>query len=173
MSKKLGFLKILVIAGETGRVTRKYPFEPPFTTGEFRGRIEIDEKKCIGCGACVIACPPNALEMRIEKNSLILKYFIGRCIFCWRCVDVCPVRAIRGTSDFELATNDISDLNEVVIHDRSECSNCGGDYSTVKQKQYVIEKSPITENYVDKCPDCRRESFLNTIQKRRGGVYAE
>uniref|UniRef100_A0A7C4D731 4Fe-4S dicluster domain-containing protein n=1 Tax=Staphylothermus marinus TaxID=2280 RepID=A0A7C4D731_STAMA len=171
--KKLDFLKILVIATETGRVTRKYPYEPPLVSNEFRGKIEIDEKKCIGCGACVIACPPNALELKIEKNILILKYFVGRCIFCWRCVDVCPVKAIRGTSDFELATDNISDLNEAVIHDRNECIECRGNYSTVKQKQYVIEKSPITENYVSKCPDCRRNGFINSIQRRKGGVYAE
>ncbi|OYT39026.1 MAG: 4Fe-4S ferredoxin [Desulfurococcales archaeon ex4484_58] len=170
---KLGFIKILVIAGEAGRVTRRYPFKPETLVSEdFRGRIEFDETKCIGCGACVNACPPNALEL-VDKGdgTLLLKYFIGRCIFCWRCIDVCPTGAITGTRDFELATNDVSDLYEVVVHERAECSECGGKYSTIRQKEYVVEAVPITESYIDKCPDCRKNKLLRALERRRGGVY--
>jgi len=173
MPSKLGFIKVLTIPLEKGRVTKRYPFEEPLVSPEFRGRIEIDESKCIGCGACVLACPPNALQLIRNGSELVLKYFIGRCIFCWRCIDVCPVNAIKGTRDFELATDNPDDLRELVIHKRAECSECSQPYVTIRQKQYVISKSPVTENYADLCGECRKGKFIKALELRRGGVGFE
>ena len=168
-SRVLGFLRILGIAGRTGRVTRKYPYEPPLVTSDFRGKIEFDSEKCIGCGACVLVCPSNALEIMESGGRVVLRYFIGRCIFCWRCIDVCPVEAIRGTRDFELATDNIDDLYEVVLHDTMECSVCGKRYMSVRQKDYVVEKASVTEYYIDMDPECRRNKLLNGLLRRFGG----
>ncbi len=168
-SRVLGFLRILGIAGRTGRVTRKYPYEPPLVTSDFRGKIEFDSEKCIGCGACVLVCPSNALEIMERGGRVVLRYFIGRCIFCWRCVDVCPVEAIRGTTGFELATDNPNDLYEEVVHDTVGCSECGRGFMTVKQKDYVLGKSSVVENYIDLDPGCRRRKFLEAIERRFGG----
>ena len=43
------------------------------------------QSKCIGCGACTVACPVGiGINLNAERN---------RCIACGRCVESCPVHA--------------------------------------------------------------------------------
>lgn len=165
--------ELLIIAGKTKRVTVKYPFEKPILSPEFRGSIEINHEKCIGCGACVNACPPNALEFVESSDKRTLRYNIGRCIFCWRCIDVCPVNAITGTRNFELATNDPLDLYSYIVHSKTKCTSCGKTGETVKMRKYIMQRSPVTENYINNCPDCRREKFINALSVRKVGFVAK
>jgi len=58
----------------------------------------IDEKKCIGCGACVSVCPasPNVYELvdgKGGKKSIVKNR--DACIECGACVASCPVEAIK------------------------------------------------------------------------------
>jgi ferredoxin len=50
---------------------------------------EVDAKKCTGCGACVEACPVEAIAMD-EKAKVNPE----TCVDCGACVDECPVQAI-------------------------------------------------------------------------------
>jgi len=162
-------LKLVIIASSKGRVTVKYPYQEPIVTQEFRGEIDIDPVKCIGCGACVKACPPNALEISESEREIILKYFVGRCIFCWRCIDVCPVNAIKGTRNFELATDKSTDLYTVVVHTRATCEICGKPVETTRMRRYVTEKTPVTEEYITICPECRRRLLAEAVSMRKVG----
>jgi uncharacterized protein (DUF362 family)/Pyruvate/2-oxoacid:ferredoxin oxidoreductase delta subunit len=49
-------------------------------------------RRCVGCGRCVAACPAQAL--RVTKGSLPVLQ-AKRCIACCCCHEVCPVHAIR------------------------------------------------------------------------------
>jgi ferredoxin len=52
---------------------------------------EIENEKCLRCGACVSVCPVLALELS-EKG---LAHDSGLCNLCGICRKVCPVNAIE------------------------------------------------------------------------------
>lgn len=55
------------------------------------GAVEIDQKKCIKCKACIYACPYGAI--RVASDGSIIK-----CDLCGgdpACVKACPYEAIR------------------------------------------------------------------------------
>ncbi len=52
-------------------------------------RLEVVEEKCVGCGACLKACPYDALS--IEGSLAAVN---DRCTLCGACVDSCPYDAL-------------------------------------------------------------------------------
>ncbi|MFC1691087.1 NIL domain-containing protein [Nanoarchaeota archaeon] len=56
--------------------------------------VTRDEKKCINCGACVVACPTEALYIKDSKTREI-GFDQKKCIACESCISVCPVRAMQ------------------------------------------------------------------------------
>ncbi len=52
--------------------------------------LNIDREKCIGCEACVGACPFGALSMDAENIAIVDE----RCTACRACLEVCPSDAL-------------------------------------------------------------------------------
>ncbi len=50
----------------------------------------IDETKCVGCGACISACPEKAIRMKSGWKSYVLE---DKCVGCGTCVSVCHRKA--------------------------------------------------------------------------------
>ncbi|MGB2957753.1 MAG: 4Fe-4S dicluster domain-containing protein [Bacteroidota bacterium] len=70
------------------------PVGATFTTED--GVILVDEKRCIGCGYCIQACPYGARYLHPVKETA------DKCTFCYHrvtrgllpaCVEVCPTQA--------------------------------------------------------------------------------
>ena len=53
--------------------------------------VVVDES-CIGCGACVDACPSSVFELKDGKAVVVAE---DKCVACMSCVDACPVSAIK------------------------------------------------------------------------------
>ena len=67
----------------------------------FRGKIQYDSEKCIGCGLCARVCPAKAIELRKEEKKI--RIYVGRCIFCGQCIDACSEDALSQGEEFLLA----------------------------------------------------------------------
>jgi carbon-monoxide dehydrogenase iron sulfur subunit len=74
------------------------PEEALFRTS--KGIVMVNNKKCVGHGACVQACPYNAIRINPDTGKAI------KCIQCGECVERCPVNAIWMTTDDELEAKD-------------------------------------------------------------------
>lgn len=57
-----------------------------------KGRVIIDDDKCIDCGACISLCPTDALHFNSEDR---LEFSHEKCIGCLLCLDSCPRYAIE------------------------------------------------------------------------------
>lgn len=70
----------------------------------------VDDEKCVGCGACVKACPRGIIELRNkgvknrrvyvkcvnkEKGGMARKTCTNACIGCGKCEKVCPFGAVK------------------------------------------------------------------------------
>lgn len=51
---------------------------------------KVDTALCTGCGACVEACPVEAISLRDNKAIIDAK----KCVDCGACESECPAEAI-------------------------------------------------------------------------------
>jgi formate hydrogenlyase subunit 6/NADH:ubiquinone oxidoreductase subunit I len=82
-----------------------YPSEKVPVPAAFRGKVNIDDERCIGCSKCSQVCPAqcirmveNQREVQFKEKTLVrrkkpqVKLF--RCIRCGLCERHCPTGAI-------------------------------------------------------------------------------
>jgi Ni,Fe-hydrogenase III small subunit/ferredoxin len=90
-------LKMLKKIMQQGNVTEDY-----FMSGvptRFRGRLEVEDRRCRDCLKCASICPTEAIKIR--KNKLYVDH--DACIFCGRCVDFCDKDGLKHTLNYECA----------------------------------------------------------------------
>jgi ferredoxin len=61
-----------------------------------RPSISIDVERCVGCAACMRACPMEAIRIRRDGKALIKPHL---CIDCGECVRVCSSKAVVVLTD--------------------------------------------------------------------------
>jgi len=115
----------------TKPATTKYPFVKPKLADDFRGKPEWTTKTCnmidlsgtqrelgfdveaflkTNCTVCARDCPAGAIQIVEVDGRKRPQFDFNKCIFCNQCVDSCPRNAIKGTTEYELATTDKKSL---------------------------------------------------------------
>jgi formate hydrogenlyase subunit 6/NADH:ubiquinone oxidoreductase subunit I len=78
---------------------------PPVPVGRrFRGRLDYDRAKCIGCRLCVRVCPAKAADYLAEEKKIVIHN--DRCCFCAQCTEICPVKCLAMSDDFMISSYD-------------------------------------------------------------------
>jgi ech hydrogenase subunit F len=72
--------------------TVRYPLERKPVYAATRGRIAIEEAKCILCVLCDKKCPTGAI--RVDRTGKTWAIDRLRCIQCNYCVEVCPKKCL-------------------------------------------------------------------------------
>jgi hydrogenase-4 component H len=143
-------LKEALICLTHPRVTLPYPLGPaePLPEG-FRGRLDIDQTKCVGCGGCANVCPSRLIRFYDEGATTRMSFILDRCTYCGRCAEVCPEQAITMTLQFETATDNKEDLYIEQELYMATCARCGRCFST--------------ENSIDRIPTRRMREGRNYV----------
>lgn len=176
----MGIGKLFKEIRKAGDATIAYPAAPLDLPEGYRGKPEHNEAMCIACGACAIACPPNAITMSLDDKgeNIVWDICYGRCIFCGRCHEVCPVFAIELKNEFELATIGKADLYESCAYPIKKCTQCGKPYASEKEVEYGKQILQAAGGAVasgveacDLCEDCRRKNDALAAKRasKKGG----
>jgi formate hydrogenlyase subunit 6/NADH:ubiquinone oxidoreductase subunit I len=94
--------------------TTRYPAEKVPIPGAFRGRVECDDERCIGCSKCSRVCPASAITMAEDQREVEFggktmvrtkkpRVVLYRCIRCGLCERHCPADAIHLRSVLSIA----------------------------------------------------------------------
>jgi formate hydrogenlyase subunit 6/NADH:ubiquinone oxidoreductase subunit I len=144
---------LIVLKG--GRATLPYPAAPHPPAAGFRGLPALDADLCLGCGACVNACPSRLLTLTDGPDVITLTADFARCVYCARCADVCPTAAIAMTDRFESAVTNPGALRAEVRLPAAVCPSCGAPLGdTQAMVRYARDLTHLPETAL--CPTCKR-----------------
>ncbi|MBT3352678.1 MAG: 4Fe-4S binding protein [Nitrospinaceae bacterium] len=124
------------------------------------GVIEVLDG-CTLCGACVNACPADALKLEPDETGISLKFSSLSCVACAGCLNVCPenIMALEKKTDFMALTQE----SKLLFRDTApRCENCGepvAPKAMLDRIGGILEDHPALSALSKYCLDCRKTMF--------------
>jgi formate hydrogenlyase subunit 6/NADH:ubiquinone oxidoreductase subunit I len=129
-----------------GPYTSEFPKIAHKPYESFRGQPKYDDKKCVGCLACVQVCPVEALSYKDStdpKNpKRTLYHHSDTCIFCGQCEAACIAdhEGIKLSNDWELSFFDRKESSESIDKELQLCEICGDPIACKDHLKWIAEK---------------------------------
>ncbi len=105
---------------------------PPVSIADRAITSNLNMNMCVGCGACVSACPKDALELKPDVTGFYRSSInYNKCINCGKCCDVCPALELPDNYNEEQ-----EECLEIVARDEDILreSSSGGVFSVLAQR---------------------------------------
>lgn len=161
-------LKILALIA---RNTAAGPFTVPLpgsvaTPTKFRGAVELDTSRCIGCGLCSYVCVSNAIVGAECDHGYRWHYEPGRCTFCARCLERCPCQALSMQSEPLGSYEQAGERASEHLVAFAACPDCG---TPVRQANEALLQRAFahwtsqTRELTRLCERCRRQRLQRNM----------
>ncbi len=162
---KLRELKEALKALFSGRYTSRFPAEPAPAAPGFRGKPLPREEWCIGCQACMEACPSSAIEIKDnlgKKKRTLIRYW-DRCNYCGQCQDKCPQPqpGVELTPEYDYPGYDLTEMKITQEFELIICEKCKSPLGTQMQLEATVKR--MGPALAHSSPD-----MLNTRQLQTG-----
>ena len=132
---------------------------------------QVQNDTCTGCGACLNACPKNAIGMQCDKYGFYKPVIDAeKCVNCGLCEKVCPIDKFNSTNEntpkvFALQINDEKQLYK---------SASGGAFAVIAKE--VISQGGVVYGviYDDEMKVCHsRTETIDGLEKMYSSKYVQ
>jgi formate hydrogenlyase subunit 6/NADH:ubiquinone oxidoreductase subunit I len=148
--------------------TEAFPFGAAKTPETYRGRVAVDESKCVGCSTCAQVCVCDAIHLEEEDKGVRLTVWHAHCSFCGLCEFYCPTDAIYLTNDWDLGHTNAEKfaMHEEILALYQTCSDCGVKLMVPNANAATsseIGKERLAHIDEPRCDACRRKKQARQI----------